>query len=215
MPPKPPEPDFDDRHDQAVALETTVNGLLHHGEAAAAENAFADNWESTTLPHIPQRYAFVVQKVNMRSAQRLMNDVLEAGDADTATFSLHPGVDPRRPEQVGVVYDDAKLLLGFLPDGAREVLDRAGEHADLYAVEYLGLDRAADGRLALQLEFVRPALRQCAGCGALHAEGETRCAKCRSTAKRKRKREDEDAGTRERGSVPLARAFREITSDAA
>lgn len=207
MPPKalPPTEDFEARHERAVKLETTVQGLLHHRMVRQAHRVFDQEWEQVILPHLPLRYSFVLARLDRSGLTRLV----EQADGETSPeLTMYQGLDPRNPEQIGVLVDGKAL--GFLDKEAQGILERAGEHADLYYLKVIHLNLA--GKPELQVDLVRPDLHTCSACGALHSEDKPKCADCRKKNKRKARGLEH---TTEIAPVPLVRAFTKLTQEPA
>jgi hypothetical protein len=211
MPPKPATPpeDMQTRHEHGVRLETTVRGLLHHRAVRRAHRIFDQEWELTVLPQLPLRHPFEIERLDNQGMRMLLER-----DAANEAVSLHlkRGVDRRMPAAVAVVAssESKEEAIGFLSAEAQAVLERAGDYAELYSVKPLQLTGIGTGNLQFQMELVRPDLRQCSSCGALHADEHVNCEECRKKRRRKQKTLEETA---EVAPVAMQSAFRALSQE--
>lgn len=210
-PPKPalPNEELTVLHQRGVQLETKVRGLLHHGAVQQAQRAFDQDWRRSLLPHLPLRYPFVLERLDRRGVSRLL-EVLQK--EDSFSLQLIYKVDPHHPDAVGVGLKGEDHLFGFLPSEALEVIDEAGEHADLYEPKILAVRGIQSGNMSFEMELARPDLRQCSACGILHTGDKENCEECRSKRRRKKKSLEE---TQEAPPVPVSSAFNHLARAAA
>jgi len=195
------------RHEAGVRIETAVRGLLHHGALRQAEHVFDQGWKSALLPHLPLRHPFMLAHIDHHGVTRMLDALKERDGA--IELRLLPGVDRRQPKQVGVGLAGEDHLIGFLPADARELLDGAGEYADLYEPKILAMRGLESGDVKFEMELIRPDLRQCSSCTTLHVGEHENCDECRSKRRRKTKTLDETA---ERPAVPVATAFSHLAA---
>lgn len=211
MPPKPAPPidNMMTRHERGVKLETTVRGLLHHRALKQAHRIFDQEWERTILPHLPLRHPFELTRLDKRGIAMMIER--SEGDKPLA-LELRQGIDPRAKNATAVVVSAGKKMevIGFLSKDAEGVLSQAGEYADLYEPKPLQITGVLSGKLVFQMELVRPDLRQCSACDALHTADEINCEDCRKRRRRKTKSLEETA---EQASVPLQSAFRHLSRE--
>lgn len=201
MPRRLPDQNLTDQHDKAVQLETTVRGLLDVSRVRDAHRVFDEEWQRTILPHLPLRVPFVLDRVDRHGiAVMIDRDVMPA-------LELRSGVDRRQPQAVAVMISDADEAIGFLPDDALTVLERAGDDADLYGVKLLSGRVDESGTMIFDMELWRADLRQCEACEELHAGDKPKCENCLKGKKRKKRGAE---AHNELPAVPLQRTFREI-----
>ena len=113
--------------------------------------------------------------------------------------------------RVAILCGPKSELVGFLPEETDDILDQAGSYAELYALRHLKISGMSAGKTTkLQLELVRPDLRQCSACGVLHPGAFENCSECRSRRRRKRMPLEETA---ERPPVPLHGAIRAVAQN--
>jgi hypothetical protein len=201
-----PTDDMVTRHEHAVRLQTKVHGLVHQGNVPGAIRVFDQGWQSTMLHNLPARYPFLLDKVDRRGVRQLITLAKDGIDAPPELRAL-PGVDPINPERVGVGIQGEDNVLGFLPDDALELLDGAGDLADIYDLRLLAVRPTDKGSHNVEVELVRPDLRQCSACTDLHTGEHENCDSCRSRRRRKNRTLEETA---EVPSVPTLQAFEDI-----
>lgn len=196
------------RHRRAVKLETQVRALVDEEQVFLAHQTLSEEWPATILERLPLRLTFEVEALDSDGLKELIS--LSEAEKDPM-LRLVDGFDPHNPDRVAVLCGKKSELLGFLPEEVDEILDQAGSYAELYelrALQVTGLNSRRKTRL--QLELVRPDLRQCSACGALHPGAFENCADCRSRRRRKRRKLEETA---ERPPVPLQGAIRAVTKN--
>ena len=210
MPPKPtpPSDEMNTRHQRAVRLESHVRALVDEQQVSAAHHALASEWPSTILEKLPLRLPFEVEALDPRGVQALIAFKEEEADPQ---LRLADGFDPHHPDRVAILCGPKSELVGFLPEETDDILDQAGSYAELYALRHLKISGMSAGKTTkLQLELVRPDLRQCSACGVLHPGAFENCSECRSRRRRKRMPLEETA---ERPPVPLHGAIRAVAQN--
>lgn len=208
MPPKTLAPGLNPltRHNAAVASEARVHGLLHHRAYEQAQRAIEQGFQHATLAHLPLRVGFTLLRLNADGIARM---IARGEQGQPIVYSLLSGIDPRHPEAVAVGVAETQIVLGFLSPEALGVLSRAGEYAHLYEPRFLALVGVDGAGPRLQMELVRPDLRQCSACEKLHTGEHENCHQCRGKRRRKSLSLEE---TRERAPVPLNNALRHLIS---
>lgn len=193
------------RASSAADLDSSVHSLLHARAHAQAQDLFERTWQQTTLPHLPLRYAFRLERLDSDGVGKM---VARARNGGNVLMHLESGLDPRDKDAIAVVLTDGRLVVGFLAEDAREVLSRAAEYASLYLPKPLSIDGLSTGQPVMYMELVRPDVRQCSACGTLHTGDKENCDDCRSKRRRKKMTLEE---TQERPSIALNAAFRRIS----
>lgn len=204
----PITPDLKALHENGKRLETQVRGLLEHRAFVQAARVFDEQWESTVLPHLPLRVAFVLTRLDRRGVRRFLDLCQEDTSAGAPALELRSSVDPRRPHATAVMIAGEDEVIGFLSADGEGILERAGDHADLYTVKPLVISGIESGQLSFEMELVRPDLKQCTACSGLHAGEADKCDECIEAKRRKKPKAEPEA---ERPAVPLAGAFRSLS----
>lgn len=206
--PTPPPQNLRDQYNNAVKLETTVNGLLHHGQTKKALEAFENNWETTTLSNLPLRHPFRLQRVDTIGLRLLVS---QDNESKKVSFSLKAGLDKQNPKEIAVLVETEEQIevVGFLGKETQEMLARAGEGKEFYEVKPLQLSGLQSGDLKFDMELVRPDLRQCSACNKLHLGDQINCEECR---KKRRRKQAELHETLEQSSVPMQAALRKLSA---
>lgn len=207
MPPKPAKPseDMKERHDKALKLEATVDGLLHHGALGQAQRVFDQDWADTILHSLPLRSAFLLDRPDRAGVSKLL-DLAEEGKP--VELILMRGVDRRRKRQIAVGISGDDVVVGWLPEEMLEMLQGAGEFAELYEPKILAARGIQSGKIQFEMELARPDLRQCSACNRIHVGEHENCEDCRAKRRRKKRKLEETAET---PPVPVAKAFHEIS----
>lgn len=206
MPPKPapPSKDMKDRHDKAVKLETTVDGLLQHGALTQAQRVFDRDWAETMLASLPLRQSFILDRPDRAGVARLL-DLAESGEE--LEVKLMYGVDRRRKRQIALGIEGQDVVVGWLPEEILEMLSETGDFAELYTPKILAARGLQSGKIEFEVELARPDLRQCSACNNLHVGEHENCDDCRSKRRRKKRKLEETAET---PPVPVSQAFHNI-----
>ena len=210
MPPKPatPSQDMKDRHEKAVKMEATVDGLLHHGALSQAQRVFDKNWAETILASLPLRQAFLLERPDRAGFSRLL-DLAEKGEK--FDLVLMRGVDRRRKKQIAVGIEGEGLVVGWLPEEMLEMLSDAGDYSGLYQPGILAARGLQTGTMQFEMELIRPDLRQCSHCNNLHVGQHENCKECRQKRRPKKRSLEE---TVEAPAVPVSQAFHNIAEAA-
>lgn len=132
MPPKAPKPqktaqELEQKHRNAVKLETTVNGLLHVGAVGRAQRVFDSDWRDALLADLPLRAAFILDRPD-RNGIHLLMDLVEEGKS--FRLQLMHGADPRSRGSVAVCVAGQEAIIGWLPEDALEILRETGLKLD-------------------------------------------------------------------------------------
>ena len=206
MPPKPatPSEDMESRHSAGVKLETTVNGLLQHGALGQAQRVFDRDWESTLIASLPLRHSFLLERPDRAGVSSLL-DLAEAGES--VELCLLKGVDRRKKKQIAVGIQGSDTVVGWLPEDCLNLLQEAGDYADIYQPAILAARGLQSGNIQFEMEITRPDLRQCSACQVLHTGEHENCEDCRALRRRKKRKLEE---TVETPAVPVAQAFNDI-----
>ena len=207
MPPKPAplSQDMQDRHEKGVKLETTVDGLLHHGALNQAQRVFDRDWAETLLASLPLRQSFVLDRPDRTGVARLF-DMAEAGEP--VDVVLLRGVDRRRKRQIALGIDGEDVVVGWLPEDILLMLEDTGDFAELYVPKLLAARGLQTGKIEFEVELARPDLRQCSACNNLHVGEHENCEACRAKRRRKKRKLEETA---EAPPVPVSQAFHSIS----
>ena len=206
MPPKPAplSEDMKDRHQQAVKLETTVAGLLQHGAVGQARRIFDRDWSETLLHSLPLRQAFLLDRPDRNGISKLL-DLAEEGQPINLTL-MH-GVDRRSKRQIAVGIDGQDMTVGWLPEEILQILQEAGQFAEIYEPKILAVSGLQSGQMQFEMQLSRPDLRQCSACNQIHTGQHENCEECRSKRRRKKRKLEE---TIEAPPVPVNQAFHNL-----
>jgi len=206
MPPKTPpvNQELKELHENAVKMETNVNGLLHHGAIQQAQRVFDRDWQDAMLADLPLRHSFLLDQPDREGIHKLI-DLVE--DSKEFELVLLRGLDRRRKNAIAIGLVGHDAIIGWLPEDVLTLLHDTGEYAEIYEPKILAIRGIQSGKIEFEMEIVRPDFHQCPACEQIHAGEQDKCEECLSTKRRKKPKRE---ATPEAPAVPVAQAFHNI-----